>query len=559
MNIPLSEFEHIIDETIFRRGVSYFQNGCVTDFSEILQGEYKSNVSGTDEYSVNIKIEKNIIVYHHCDCPYDMGPVCKHIVASICYLQQDELNFNQENTSLQKKKKQISAKQQINVILDKVSHSEIKNFIREQSKIDKQFKNLFLAKFMNLHANHSKEMYQSKIRLVINAFTDRDGFISWDKMKYLEREIEQIIVISEQQFESKHYINTFYICTALMEEMIEAMQCGDDEWILGSIIDYSYEMLYKIALEDLYEEIRIEFFRYCIRTFEKRLFDGWDWHIGMLQIAYRLIHNENEADIIIKCLDTLERGLEQESALSLALDIITQYKKVEQVQKFIEKNITNASIRNSEIAKAIEDKNFERAITLARDGIAYDSTHKPKLLRDWYNYLLQIAQIKNDSPKIIECARFLFIDNFKHNKDYYAILKQNIAPNEWSGFVETIITEFIPKGNWTYAPLVRHIFIKEQWWDRLFLMVKENISLPNIENNEKYLSKDYAQALIQLYSDILVYYVENNTKREHYQTACRYLYRMRNLGGNEKANELIEYFRNTYPRRKALLDELNSV
>ncbi len=34
MDIPLSEFEQIIDETIRKRGFSYFKKGHVTDFAD---------------------------------------------------------------------------------------------------------------------------------------------------------------------------------------------------------------------------------------------------------------------------------------------------------------------------------------------------------------------------------------------------------------------------------------------------------------------------------------------------------------------------------------------
>ena len=47
--------------------------------------------------------------------------------------------------------------------------------------------------------------------------------------------------------------------------------------------------------------------------------------------------------------------------------------------------------------------------------------------------------------------------------------------------------------------------------------------------------------------------------RNHYQTACRYLRRMKKLDGNDKVNELIELFRKQYPQRKALIDELTRV
>ena len=124
MIIPLNEFEQIIDETILKRGLSYFKNGYVSEFAEISIGEYEAKVSGTEEYTVRLEIKNNVIIKHNCDCPYDMGPVCKHIVASIFYLKQDELNLNQQGVSLTKKKKSKTVTQQLKEILDKVSHQD---------------------------------------------------------------------------------------------------------------------------------------------------------------------------------------------------------------------------------------------------------------------------------------------------------------------------------------------------------------------------------------------------------------------------------------------------
>ncbi len=560
MKIPLNEFEHIIDETILIRGLSYFKEGFVTEFSEITNGEFKANVSGSEEYTVNLKVKNDIIIEHNCDCPYDMGPVCKHIVASIFYLKQDELNLYQQHLPLVKKKKNKTVYQQLKEVLDKVSHQDLKEFIHEQSKTDRQFSNMFLARFAHLIESQSKEFYQKQIKSILNSATDRHGFIGWHEMKYLEQGIDPIITIAEKQLEHKNYKNTIYICTALVEEMTEAIQFSDDSnGYIGGVINSSYEMLYDIATQNISADIKTELFDYCITAFKKRLFDGWDWHIGILNVAYELTVNENQADVIIKCLDSVNDKYERERAQSLKLDIISKYKDPKEVQKFIDKHITNSSIRNSEIEKAINNKDFNKAIRLCKDGIEYDKKDKPGLVKDWYNWLLKIAQAQNDKTKIIEYSRFLFIDNFYPEQDYYQILKQEIEPNKWKDFLEDIIKEITPNGGLKYNGLDRKIYIKEKWWDRLFLLLKENASLENIESNEKYLSKDYSQELVHLYNDSLIKYVDSFMSRKHYQTACRYLRRMKKLGGSEKVNELIEYFKTTYPKRKALLDELSRV
>lgn len=196
---------------------------------------------------------------------------------------------------------------------------------------------------------------------------------------------------------------------------------------------------------------------------------------------------------------------------------------------------------------------------LSKDGIISDEKDKPGLVKDWYNWLLKVAQTQKDTSKIIEYARFLFIDNFHAEQDYYQILKESIEDDNWHPFLEELINEITPTNKWTYTELIRKIYINEEWWDRLFLLLKQNLSMENIQQNEQYLAKDYSSELIELYSERITNYVERYVGRNHYQTACRYLRRMKKLGGSQRVNDLIELFRKQYPQRKALIDELNQV
>lgn len=95
MRFPLSEFEQFVDENILQRGLAYFKSGAITDFSDISNGEYEALVSGTEEYTVRLEVENNTVIAQDCDCPYDMGPICKHIVAVILHVRKYESELNQ--------------------------------------------------------------------------------------------------------------------------------------------------------------------------------------------------------------------------------------------------------------------------------------------------------------------------------------------------------------------------------------------------------------------------------------------------------------------------------
>jgi hypothetical protein len=357
--------------------------------------------------------------------------------------------------------------------------------------------------------------------------------------------------------QKKNFENVFFISTALLEEMTKAFQYGDDSnGDLGYFVESAMELLSKLSKKEISTSLKQKIFEYCISAFKQKLFEGWDWHLGILHIAGDLIDNEKEADIILNCLESVNGEYEREYAQSYKLELLRQCKNPKDVEEFINKHISNSKIRQQEIEKAFESKNYERAKALAKDGITCDEQSKPGLAKDWYDWLLKIALVQNDTPNVIKYARYRLIENFGATQDYYQILKNTIEPEKWHSFLEEIIKEVTPKNRWTYTELIRKIYIKEEWWDRLFLMLKQNLSLENIQENEQYLVKDYSAELTELYSERLTNYVEKFVGRNHYQTACRYLRRMKKLGANERVNELIELFRKKYPQRKALMDEL---
>ena len=97
---------------------------------------------------------------------YGLGPVCKHVVAVIFHLQQDELELNQPSISKPRKKKTKSVSQQVNELLKIISHNELIEFVQENSKKGKKFRNYFLASFGHLSQNQSKEFYQKQIHSI---------------------------------------------------------------------------------------------------------------------------------------------------------------------------------------------------------------------------------------------------------------------------------------------------------------------------------------------------------------------------------------------------------
>lgn len=559
MEIPLSGFEEFIEPKILKRGLSYFKQGFVNEPSEMSPGVYEFIVEGSEDYTVELTIKNNLIQDQICDCPYDFGPVCKHMAAAIFYLQQDTLELgNQKKKKRGTRKK--SVKRQVEDILNTVTHDELKQFTVEVINSDKQFRNFFLATFSHYNDAHSKEFYQSQIRSILNLASGRDGFISWSDMSFVVAGIEPFFDHTAKYLENKNYRNAIFICMALIEEVTGAFQYADDSsGDLGGVIYRCMETLSDIADQDIPDEIRTELLDYCISTYKGRVFAGWDWHTDILYIAKDLLKNETEGDRLLNCLENTQSGYEQEQAQFVVLDVLKRFKDEREVELFIEQNMSNPRIRRIEIEQAINKENYSRAIKLSKEGIKNDEKEKPGLAKEWYDWLLKVAQAQNDKQKIIEYARYLLIDNFRHEQDYYQILKSNIAESDWHLFVEGLLEDIEASSNWMNKVLIRQIYIQEEWWERLFELLKSDISLDRLEREEEYLLNDYREEFVQLYSKEISIFLTDNMGRKYYQDACRYLRRMKKIGGGEQVKTLVKNFREKYSKRKALMDELNKV
>lgn len=325
--IPLNQFERIVNDTILKKGLHYYRNGCVTDVAKLSDFDYEASVNGTEKYAVRLKIHCYTFEEGTCSCLHDKSSICRHIVATVLYLKQCNFNPNNEGAHATKAVKSKTVSQQVNELLEKVSHAELKDFIVAQSKTDEHFSNLFLSTFTHLDNNLSKEFYREQINSIVQAATDRHGFIGWHEMSNFEGAIYPIVTSADKHYEEKNYKIAFYMATALMEEMILAMEFSDSSGNeIGGIIDDAFGMLHNMATAVLPKDLRRDIFNYCITAYKKELFEGWDWHLDILRIAYRFVENEADADRILKCLDTVKEDYDKERAQTFKLAIISEYK-----------------------------------------------------------------------------------------------------------------------------------------------------------------------------------------------------------------------------------------
>ena len=112
--LKITDFENEIDPVILNRGVDYYKNGRVIDLIELKKDKWSARVDGTELYKVMVQIQNDKIVSSTCNCPYEMGDVCKHEVAVYCTIRDGKMNEGDniiaKETSESKLKKSLKLK-----------------------------------------------------------------------------------------------------------------------------------------------------------------------------------------------------------------------------------------------------------------------------------------------------------------------------------------------------------------------------------------------------------------------------------------------------------------
>ena len=570
MEIPLSHFEEYIDEPILKRGLSYFKNGFVHEPEEIRPGDYEAVVEGSEDYTVKLSIRNRVITEHSCDCSYDMGPVCKHVAAVIFYLEQEKLGLTQNTKKGSSKKAKASSSkpskrktlaQQVDDLLGKVTHDELILFVRNQAANDSLFRDSLLASFAQYNPNESKTLYAKQVKTLIKVARGKYGFLDSSGAEYVSNELSSMLGLANHYIRKGNHKSAFFICTAIMDELISALEYADDmDGHLTDTIYDAFDTLATIAQEDPPEEVRKLIFKYCLTSFSKRSFSGWDWHLNFLHLAAYMLSTDSEMEELFKRIAAIPKSSEYEvkKAQEIQYDVLLKRKGESVAQKYLEQNIDNPSFRARAIQDALDQKDYEKATALANEGIEQDSGY-PGLIIDWYDWLLKIAESQNDTERIILYARYLLLKSHNPKRDYYQILKEIVPTEEWTNFVEAIVQEAMERKPYYRTDLVASIFIREEWWSRLLDLVKKEYTLDQLAKYEKLLAQHFPSELADLYAERIIRYVENHVGRSHYRTACKYIRKMIKLGAREKADEVISQLRQTHYRKKALMEELDNV
>ena len=397
--MTIQNFDKFVDKILVKQGEEAFEQGKVSSLEELEDGLWVASVEGATTYEVEILLHKNTIRETSCSCEHKKKGVCSHMVAAFLAIEakkQQEAAKGKQGTK--------SKRDSLKSLLEKISRTELEEFIKTYMTKNKVFKSDFELYFIDKNENNNFEKkitdiidqtikpryrggepqnlpdlnkeikkHLKTINTYIRNSNYRDAFIF---AKCLFVKLHEIIV------KSSYLINTFINNTNKVLDVIIFL--AEDERVPLSL----KEVLFPFILEQMIKnaELYEDYYDNKLSQAGRKLSITLQKEEDYLQAVDKIL-NKNRISGSIRRFYTIEK-----------IKLLSQLGKQKEADKIIDKNITHPFFRKMKVDMLIEKKDYKAAKTCLKEGITELKQRygTENIVREWEELLLQIAKEEGD-------------------------------------------------------------------------------------------------------------------------------------------------------------------
>lgn len=530
-------------------GMAYSNN--IIDLREVSPDHWQAKYQGNFEvYTIKINTGGKGRGSFSCSCPSDYYP-CKHIPIV-------EEAIAERLAAAGKRKMGDSAGVSVEELLGKLTHKELYDFTARLVRNDPALTSAVFLAFSDKIEHENGNKYLLLIRGELKKFRfseelyDSEYDISIDAL-------DQWAEKAEECLEKGKSGEAVLIAQAYLEEFARWL----DETVDGDFIDWipeeyesrPFEILEKAALspkvntKDLYD--------YCLSEMTKEKYARRYMLDGFHNLLAKLAAEVNP-EAFIRMQEDLLSGIkdkssnEAEKIVRRIVDFYNGCQKPEMAWNYVEKNIQITSFRKMAVEKRIEQKRFDEAKKLVQDYLAADSDGYRR--NDWNDYLLQIAQGKNDIPAVRSIAYSFIKDDFRES--YYRIYRSAFSADEWPEQFEHLLASYEAQKSY-WEDDAANLLAAEGMAERLMEHIGKTPSLDAMEKYHSVFAGAFPAQTLDLFRSAVDRYAEKNTGRSHYERIVSVFSKMEQIpGGDAVTADMTRFYLVRYKNRRAMVEIL---
>jgi len=561
--VNLSDMEIEIDPVILDRGREYLLSGCVRSLEKVDEQIYRAQVQGSELYEVVVELGKGgAVLSLECDCPYDYGPVCKHMAAVLLMIsnagqfQPTEKSGNVASNSAKSLKDLLEAQSKEHLI-------DLLLSIAADSYVVEQRIQLYVSE-----GDDGEQLAECRalIQSYIAAYSDHHGFVNYRSVR---RAVEGAEVVAEKAREAaddEDWIQAVRMDFCVLEEMLDLLQTADDsDGTIGGVIAESLLRLQEIAsnAHQMPEPQMSVLFRMLLEESEDSRFDGWsDWQLTLLRCASQMavtadLREEWEQHVARvtsrQSGGTWSRDYFAEEVAMMRYEFICKHEGDSAAREFIHRHLHFPDFRKLAIQTALDLGRYDDAMRLAEEGEEADHARGlPGLVKQWKELRYESCERGEWVESQREIGKELVKDG---DYSYYKRIKDSYPSEEWS-IVYVDILDSLERTD-RYGEVYTRILVEEEETERLLAYVKKRPA--RIEDFYRHLMGEFRTEVIDLFQSHIEWTAVHSSARPHYQNVCRIIRMLQQAGGQEEALYITRLLLDKYPRKPAFREELTAL
>ena len=545
------DFKNDFNTRILSRGYEYYEDGLVEDV--LLKGNIvTAKVLGTETYDVSIEIDNGIFIDGDCTCPYASdGSYCKHMAALLYYLDNENLDENNNYTTKEKK---------IRDSLKNINKKELDAFLVELLTEDRNIYDKFRLRFNNSFPRLTLKEYKKKIYDAIKSSAGRDGFIdyheSWDYTKNMHKITSEV----NSLVDNGEYDLAFEVAKTILETIPET-DIDDSNGSTGEVAESCIEIIERILESILHDENTLakKILDYILNETKTEYLSNYAIYLYLLLDLY-VERNRYLDEIEEGLLDALEIGKSKdyfwnaEHYVDILVDIYNKEDDKEKIINLLKKYSADSDICLKLVEEYLKEDNVKDAVTLLKTRLKETNNSI---------YASKLADIYLDNIMQDEYKDILYQVLFEYDKydiDIYKKIKHLYSKQDWLKERENIINKILnePKGYLYFTDLL-NIYIEEKNYDDIYNMVKDK-DMNTIMRYEQYLLPKYNKELISIYVKCCKSFASKAFNRNMYSELARDMLHIKKMKNSENEyTKLLEEMREKYRNKPAMQDELSQV
>ncbi len=529
------KWEKYFDEIILKRGEGYYKKGKVIDFQT--DGRLRTaTVIGSDEYAVLIEFDDaGEVADMQCNCPYaEKSEYCKHMAAVMFREYCGEAEVDPPKA---KKETAKTFQSKNDFYIKKIARhncdftlTDIKDEIK---RIISSYKNRGFIEYRYAYtcAVHVNETVQKNAEILIENEKYKDAFdyVFFSLRKFCSTEMDDSDGGTTMFFD-----NGLEICRQILQNE-EA-----ERYVFKKLIKYN------ASDSEWYLEDRAEDF----------LFDNFNKQEFYEQ---KMQYLENKIADVREKSDPHNYALDR--YLKTKIDLMRKMNVSEQeFERFRKKNWAFSEVQKYCIEEKIKNKEYQEAERLLCECLVTksDSGVSTEYCRE--KLLFVYKETKNNEKyrtTLFDSVCFDFDLTDKKLVEKYKELKGLFCEDEWLSLKGEILQN-IKKSNEYFLP---EIYLLEEMREDLLNYALSYDGLTYIKQYEKELLPEYSVQVFEKYKIELQKMAEHSYGgREAYkEIACQLRKLTRYAEGKLLVKDLIAEWRIKYPRRRAMMEELDKI